>query len=205
MKKAVIYIFVIFPILCNAQFSIGLKGGIDFNKFVSSKQDFLTQNTRVGYTGGLFMRFQNKSFFLQPEVNYSLRNGDYSYSSLSNHDTIYSNKTGYIDIAILAGLRFSKHVRLGTGPVFGFLNSDNVHYNIQSTGASVNIDNNVFNKINFCWQVGLNIDIAHFCFDVRYECGVSHAVGSFKLPNSNIILYPEARSNMWIYTVGFKL
>jgi len=205
MRKAAIILFIYFPILCFAQFNIGLKGGVDFNKFISTKQEFFTQNTRVGYTGGLFMRFQNNYFYMQPEVDYSLRNGDYSYSTLLNRDTIYSNKTGYIDVVCLAGLRFDKHVRIGTGPVLCFLNSDNVHYNIKSTGASVNIDNNVFNKINFCWQVGINVDVAHFCFDFRYECGISHAVGSFKLPNSNITLYPEARSNMWQCTVGLKL
>ena len=206
MKRIVIYILTVLPLFTNAQFSVGLKGGVDINKFVSSKQQFHTEAIKLGVTGGLFFRIQNKSFFVQPELDYSHRNGNYSYTNMpSNHDTVFTNKIGYIDIVVIAGLRIGKHFRIGTGPVLGLLNSDNVHYNVQSNGASISVDNTNFNKVNFCWQAGICIDVAHFCFDIRYEYGVSRVVNSFNLPNSNITLSPEARNSLWQYTVGIRI
>ncbi|MDB5090748.1 MAG: hypothetical protein JWR09_4742, partial [Mucilaginibacter sp.] len=66
-------------ISAQAQFSLGIKGGVNFSKI---NTDNLSSSTRTGYQAGIFTRFGN-DLYLQPELYLSGTGGDFHSSDNS--------------------------------------------------------------------------------------------------------------------------
>src|SRR5665213_540571 len=71
-------------ISAKAQFSLGIKGGVNFSKI---DDDNFNGSSRTGYQAGLFARFGN-AFYVQPEAYLSSTGGNFATTDNSFHANV---------------------------------------------------------------------------------------------------------------------
>ena len=107
---------------------------------------------------------------IEPQVLFSQRNGEYSYSTLHNSvDSIFKNNLNYIDIPLLFGLNLGPMIKLHTGPVFSFLVKQDLIFEVKDQSLKVGVQDNAFKQLNFGWQIGGDIEISRLVFGILYE------------------------------------
>ncbi|HSY75545.1 MAG TPA: outer membrane beta-barrel protein, partial [Bacteroidia bacterium] len=76
MKKYLLSVALLIAVCISAkaQFSVGIKGGVNFSQI---NTDNLNESTRTGYQVGAFARFGN-AWYLQPELYLSSTGGKFS-------------------------------------------------------------------------------------------------------------------------------
>jgi len=189
MKKILIgaVLLLAFSISTKAQFSLGIKGGVNFSKV---NADNLNSSTVAGYQAGLFARIGN-SVYLQPEVYMSSTGGKFHSS-----DNTYSGDVRFtkLNVPLLLGFRFGSdklNFRIMGGPIYSYnLNTDK---NFSANFNAAYIDFGQYNNSTLGVQGGAGIDIGPITTDVRYEGGLSDLNKSF-----------GQRQNLWALSVGFK-
>ncbi|MBN2681454.1 MAG: PorT family protein [Bacteroidales bacterium] len=205
MKRLIPIFFLILSMGSEAQFTFGLRAGLNSNKYILENNTLSVENARFGFVGGMFFRIQSGFFSFQPEVLYSQKNGKYTYSTLeSGLDTLFKNNFNFVDIPFIFNLHFGKAVRLNSGPVFNLLLKEDVRYIIENDANINSITDQVSNVINVAWQAGFGLEIKNICFDIRYEYSLNKVMQTFYIPGAGINLNPEARNSLWQFTLGIK-
>jgi hypothetical protein len=105
---------VTLSISAKAQFSLGVKGGVNFSKI---NTDNLNNSTLTGYQAGLFARF-GTGLYLQPELYLSGTGGKFN-----SDDNTYSAKVRFtnLNVPLLIGETFGAknlNFRIMAGPVY---------------------------------------------------------------------------------------
>lgn len=154
------------PILF-AQFSLGLKGGINLNK-IHTKAGNLSDNykesldTKTGFSAGVFARI-GENFFLQPEILYTERKGEV-LDIMNNQVEI---KTKNIDIPVLVGFKLLKFLRVNAGPVTTLKLKEEINFG--NSVSSTLKDEDAFKNATFGYQLGAGVSFGAFDIDVRKE------------------------------------
>ena len=177
MKKLLLMLTLMmtFAFMANAQFKIGLKGGmstsdLDPNQLLiinaQSADEFgLTiKEANYGVHFGLFMQAQIGKFFLQPEVLFNSNSVDFSVQDFGDGiiQQAFNEKYQYLNIPVLMGFKFGP-LRLGAGPVgHVFLNSKSELFDISNYDQK-------FDEMTYGWQAGVGLDIGKLMLDFRYE------------------------------------
>ncbi len=154
----------------NAQFSFGLKGGV--NTQVAKPQDIVigsgdstfnlgVDKFKFGTQFGAFVRIGG-TVFIQPELLFNSNKTDYRIKENSLGEVIKNEKYQYLDLPVLVGFKAGP-VRFMGGPVGHiFLNSNSELTDFKGYSAR-------FKQMNWGWQAGLNVGAGRFSFDLRYE------------------------------------
>ncbi|GAC1303939.1 MAG: hypothetical protein NVSMB24_10610 [Mucilaginibacter sp.] len=190
MKKYILSIAVLVAvsISAKAQFSLGVKGGVNYSTI---NTDNLKSSSVAGYQAGLFARLGG-GIYLQPELYLSSTGGQFHSS-----DNQYSGNVKFtnLNVPVLLGLRFGPknlNLRVMGGPIYtSVLSSD------QSFSANFNsayTDFGRYKKSTLGYQAGAGIDLGSITADLRYEGGLSDI-------NSN---YGQ-RQKLWALSIGFKI
>lgn len=169
-------------------FNIGVRAGFNSSMFLVSKfkiqdvtiEDF-QNNYQLGYFGSLFMRFNMKRHYLQPEIAYNISKSEISFDKLgAQHpdiepdyatlrSTIYS-----FDIPLLYGYHIVKNgpygLALFAGPKFRYIWQKKNHITFDNFDLK-DISEELY-PINFSITVGVVINISRVFFDFRYEQNV---------------------------------
>lgn len=210
-KKLFILLIIVFITKLNvsqAQFTLGIRGGINFSQLKTDSQQSVGVNiqqsldTKTGYVGGIFARIGTK-IFIQPELIFSAKGG--SINVLPQNGTTsqtvaieYNN----LDIPLLLGFKFGP-LRLNAGPVASFKISDK-GLNDELKKYSSNVGES-FKNASYGYQAGAGVDIGSFCLDLRYEGSLSDiSSGDFKDNLMNKVNFSQ-RGNLWQVTLGLKL
>lgn len=171
MKKSML-IIIVFGFFCTmfAVNNFGIKGGINFSNI---NGDDVNSNfkSKTGFNIGVFAHqriVENISFqeeFLFTQKGTKIEDGDYEIVEDYN----------YIEIPLLFKVRLgnvSSPVSLYGGPSFSFLTSakNTTTYNNYSVSGS--IDNNM-NNFDFGVNLGADIRMERFFFDIRYTQGLT--------------------------------
>lgn len=171
-----------------AQFSLGIKGGVNFS---SINSDNLKSSTVAGYQAGLFARIGG-GLYLQPEVYLSSSGGKFT----SNDNTYTGNvKFTNLNVPVLLGLRFGPknlNLRIMAGPEYisALSQSDNLSSNFN---AAYNNFGNAYKNNMLGYQAGAGVDLGALTVDLRYQ-------GDFNNYNSTY----NQKQNLWALSVGFK-
>lgn len=205
-RAIAIILFITMPILAQGQmFNVGLRAGINSNRFITDGDDFKDGDTKIGFVGGLFVRVKAGMFWFQPEAIFSHKSGMFSYSSVNDGvDTFINASLTNIDIPIVAGLQFGKWLRIGTGPVVSYPFKEKVTFHSSATSSSITLDKSVFKEAAFSWQFCAALEVNRLVFDVRYEIGIDKMNYGIDLPNQAASVDPVIRSLTWQFTVGYK-
>lgn len=192
MKK--LYILILFVLAvagtANAQVGIGLKGGFNFATFGGLPDGYNNDGARIGIVLGAYARLGlSESVFLQPELVIAQKGGK---GAIPSSNAAYTYKITTLDIPVIFGFNL-KPIRLGIGPVLGFVLGSNYEWRGNSSN-SINSTNDILGAL----QLGIGFDATEkLGFDLRYEAGLT------KL--SSISANSKTKTNVIQFTVSYKL
>jgi hypothetical protein len=191
MKKYVLSVLLLIAvsISAKAQFSLGIKGGVNYSKINS---DNLRASSVAGYQAGLFARIGG-GIYLQPEVYLSSSGGQFD-----SNDNTYSGKVTFTDlnVPVLVGLRFGPknlNLRVMAGPEYISVLNQNQNLSSNFNAAYSNFGN-AYRKSMLGYQAGAGIDLGAATVDLRYQ-------GDFDNFNTTY----NQHQNLWALSIGLKL
>jgi len=189
MKKYLLIatILVTVCISANAQFSLGVKGGVNYSTIDNNN---LKSSSVAGYQVGAFARIGG-GLYLQPEMYLSSTGGDFD-----SNDNSYSAHVRFtnLNVPVLIGGRFGAknlNFRVMAGPIYTAVLSQNNSYS-QNFNLAFN-DFGKYRNSTLGYQAGAGVDIGAITADLRYE-------GNLTDINPNF----GQRQNLWALSVGFK-
>jgi len=190
MKKYVLSLAVLMAVAIDAkaQFSLGIKGGVNYSTLSSSN---FNSSSVAGYEAGLFARIGG-ALYLQPEAYLSSSGG-----SFTSNDNSYSGKVTFtnLNIPVLVGLRFGPknlNLRAMAGPMYISALSTNESISTAFSSAYANFGD-AYKKNQLGYQVGGGVDLGPITADLRYQ-------GNFGDINSNY----SQQQHIWALSVGLK-
>jgi Outer membrane protein beta-barrel domain len=169
-----------------AQFSVGIKGGINFSQINTNN---FNESTRTGYQAGAFARFGN-AWYLQPELYLSSTGGNIIATDGSKASINFTN----LSVPALLGHSFGSkdlNFRLMAGPVYTYVLSKDESFSGIFNGAVQDFGH--YNNSTIGFQAGGGVDIGPITADLRYEGGLSAISSSF-----------GQHQHLWALSVGFK-
>ena len=191
-------------------FSLGLRAGANLSQFrgddLSLSNDegvfqLKDNSNRVwGATGGIFMRI-GRTFYVQPEIMFSQKGGQFSlYDGMATNTKTF--KMTNLDLPVMFGVKIARFLRVNAGPVAVF----NIGYNGDLEDAFndyTNEDNfdSAFRRAALGYQAGIGLDFGKLNFDVRYEGNVTD-VFNLKLNNPQAQSQFERKGNLLQATIG---
>jgi hypothetical protein len=145
--------------LAQAQFSVGIKGGLNFAKFDASDFGGSIKN-KTGFHGGAFALIKLSKIGIQPELIFSQQGSKFRFST----DDLEGN-FNYINIPVMLKLYTVAGINLQVGPQFGFLSKaeidgENVKDSFKGSDLSLGIGAG--------WDLPFGLSI-----DARYNLGLS--------------------------------
>lgn len=189
MKKTftTLFLLLISIISFAGTFDLGIKGSYNTTS-LSTDLNSIKADAKMGYNIGAFGRFGGKTFYIQPEFLYVVKNGDFSTGAITD-----ALKMKYIQVPVLLGLNvldlkvLSLHAFTGPAISFssGYKSDQNLKYNLSSSTLD--------------YQLGGGIDVLMFTFDVRYEWSLSK-----KFDASNALGNFTDKGKTFTVSVGFK-
>ena len=189
MKKYLVsaVFLCIVSISAKAQFSLGIKGGVNFSKIDA---DNFRSSSVTGYQVGAFARLGGL-IYLQPEVYLSSTGGKFQ----SKDNAVSGNvKFTNLNIPVLLGAKIglkNLNFRIMAGPEYISVLSKNESFGQGFAGAT-NFDD--YKKNNVGYQAGVGVDIGAITADLRYQ-------GLF----SNIEQNYNQQPHIWALSIGFKI
>ena len=200
MKKVIILLTTsILFVNAKAQFSFGLKAGLNINKEVEANTTYST-STKMGLNAGIFANYKFlKNFASQVEVFYSAEGTKEKYTSNSTtiNGTVSINR---INIPLLFQYITPVGIYLETGPQIGFLLSANGIYN----GTHYDFKKNT-KAIFYSWCIGagykLDLLLKGLAVNARYSPGLGNS-------NEGAVAAQSIKSHVTsislLYTLPFK-
>ncbi|MBL7857499.1 MAG: PorT family protein [Cyclobacteriaceae bacterium] len=185
--KKVVFVFALVAIssgaFAQAQFSLGLKGGLNFaNLDVSNLEG--TYNNRTGYHLGAFALFKFTKIGIQPEIIFSEQGSKVKDPNLGSVESNFS----YVNVPIILKLYTVAGINLQVGPQFGFLTSaefddNNIKDQLKNSDTSL--------ALGAGWDLPFGLSI-----DARYNLGLKNV--------SDDSAY-DIKNQVWQVSVGYKL
>jgi len=189
MKKYLLSVALLIAVCISAkaQFSIGIKGGVNLSQI---NIDNLNESTRTGYQVGAFVRI-GTAWYVQPELYLSSTGG--KFSTTDNSVQAQVNFTN-LSVPLLIGHSFGSkalNFRLMSGPVYTYALS-------KSESVSDNANNAIndfghYNNSTLGFQGGGGVDIGPFFADLVYEGGLTKINPDF-----------GQKQHLWALSVGLK-
>jgi hypothetical protein len=189
MKKYLLSVALLIAVCISAkaQFSVGIKGGVNFSQI---NTDNLNESTRTGYQVGAFARIGN-AWYLQPELYLSSTGG--KFSTTDDNFRAQVNFTN-LSVPLLLGHSFGSkdlNFRLMAGPVYTYALSKSESFSDNVNGAIADFGH--YNNSTLGFQAGGGVDIGPITADLRYEGGLTKINPDF-----------GQKQHLWALSVGFK-
>lgn len=173
-----------------AQFALGLKGGVNIAKFDISQGTSNIDN-RTGYHGGAFALIKFAKFGIQPELIFSKQGSDFKVSN----DSFEAN-FDYINIPIILKLYLVAGLNIQAGPQFGFLTTSEIKSTISGITTKKDVKDQLNKKSDTSIAVGAGWDLPFgLTLDARYNIGLS----DFKLSGG-----PDLKNKVIQISLGYK-
>lgn len=194
MMRKILVLVILFALTTTtttfAQFELGVRGGFNFATFSALPNGVDNDGARIGIHLGAYSRFQlPQGIYLQPELLISQKGGKLAIPAINRS---FTTKITTIDLPIIVGYNL-KPVRLGLGPVIGFV----ISARSESGGRTDDVLDDT-NKTLMGLQIGVGFDpIEKLGVDLRYEVGLT------KL--SNRIADDNTKTNVIQLTVSYRL
>ncbi len=181
--------------------NFGIKAGFNSSMFLVSEfkikdvtiKDF-QNNYEIGYFGAVFMRYNIRNHFIQPEVSYNISRCEITFDKLgSQHPDIepdyatINSKIHSIDIPLLYGFNIIKSGPYGMSIFLGpklrciWTQRNKITFdNFDQKGIYEQL-----HPFNISAVVGVGVNISRIFFDFRYEQGLHNISRSVIYDNIN--------------------
>lgn len=215
MKKfALLIVAALFTVLSYGQFSLGIKGAVTMSSLTTNIQD-IEEAAKTGWQFGAFVRIGDK-WHLQPEVYFTAKPGQLSYSFTSTTDPASSGTVtqditlSTVDIPLLVGYKIidppTLNIRLQAGPVASFVTDKT--FSITSEGIDPpEVSDGYkeeFSNMNWGLQFGAGVDFLFLTADIRYELGLNKLLESTGMVGGNEPYSGEMKNNVFMLSLGWK-
>jgi len=150
----------------------GVKGGVNFSNLYGPKIEKAEPLT--GYHVGLFAKLPLiKMVAVQPEVYYTTKGGDVTYSNMFAGKARF--KLNYIEIPLLLMVNLSPNFNVHAGPYAAVLLNGVVRNQSAITVFDFerNIDTQDYNRLDAGFAVGGGVDVGAFGLGARYSLGLT--------------------------------
>ncbi|MBW4890189.1 PorT family protein [Mucilaginibacter sp. HMF5004] len=194
MKKYMLCLaaVVISAVSVKAQFSLGVKGGLNISKI---DNDNYSQSTVAGYQFGAFARI-GTGFYVQPELYVGSKGGKFNFDSNgSNAGGSAKVRFTSLDVPVLIGKSFgaeSLNFRIMAGPIYSYILNTDESFSDNLGAAYRDLGN--YKNSTLGYQAGAGIDLGNISIDARYEGGLTQVNEKF-----------GQRQNLWHISLGFKI
>lgn len=188
MKKINLVVLAILfstsAMFAQAQFSVGIKGGLNFAKF-DATQFGESVKGKTGFHGGAFALIKFSKIGIQPELIFSQQGSKVRFASGEGEGNF-----DYINIPVMLKLYTVAGINLQLGPQFGFLSKaevdgDNVKDSFKGSDLSLGIGAG--------WDLPFGLTI-----DARYNLGLSKI-------EDNDPAYEAVKNQVLQVSLGYKL
>lgn len=199
MKKLLIVCLLLVSIasshtaFAQVQFSLGIKGGVNFANLDVNSSVSANYKNRTGFHGGAFALFKVTAFAVQPELIFSQQGSKVSFSS----QDINANFS-YLNIPIMAKFYLPLGLNLQLGPQFGFLTTAESDYN-PLTGTFQTTDMKEYYKnsdVSIAMGIGWDLPMK-LSIDARYNLGVTEIEDNASLS--------QTKNQVFQISLGYKL
>lgn len=217
------------PALSFAQFSFGVKGGVNLSQlsFGSVLTTRLNANgspavavngqeirdnfneslkSRTGTSFGVYSRFGG-NLFVQPEVLYSTKAGSFDIiragaNGESTTQTVNVNVTSF-DVPVLLGIKGGP-IRVVAGPIASFRINNNQGFSDALKQYTTGTLNDAWAKAYYGYQIGVGLDLGSLGIDVRREGSISDVAAIDLGPAGNAQAFNQ-KLKSWQITLALKL
>ncbi len=173
MKKLFLLAIAVIGFSINSQaqdIKFGVKGGVNFANLTDLSGADL--DSRTGFHLGAVLQLSlMETFAIQPELLYSAQG-----ASIGDFDI----DLDYINIPILAKLKFAGIASVEAGPQFGFVINDGIEEFAQSFGGDAEAK-----SFDLGLAVGAGVEFGGFFGQVRYNLGLTEVADDSDGKNSN--------------------
>lgn len=191
MKKIVLLlVLAAFAWISKAQdiFDAGIKAGLNTSKISTHISDY-TPQTINNYAVGAFARLNLGRVYIQPEVYYNSKGGE--YIDEVNLSTVNSFNLKAVDVPALLGIKLinqkSFNLRVMGGPVFSFVTDKSAEGGFSKSMLEDNF---------FGWQYGAGAEILFLTFDARFQ---SYSDDIYSSPDFS------TKNGTFVLSLGIKL
>ncbi|MFO7938715.1 MAG: porin family protein [Bacteroidales bacterium] len=210
MKRLILFLLLLAPIMAMSQVKFGVKGGITSSSIkvnetidAAEAEDFESlkvqgENAKIGFQGGVFSRITILNLYVQPELLFTSTSGEVEVTELLADDSkiskIRDQEFKKLDIPIMVGYKFGP-ARVQAGPVASII--------IDSKSALSDYGNykEEFNGATWGYQVGVGLDILNkVTLDVKYEGNLSKLGDGVKVLGEERSF--DSRTSQFVFNVG---
>jgi len=178
--------------MAQAQFALGIKGGLNFANLDVKGSASTNYNNRTGYHAGAFALIKVASFGIQPEILFSKQGTKYSVNT-----TDYEANFDYINVPIMIKFYLPLGLNLQAGPQFGFLTTSE----LKTTAGSISSTQDAkdfYKSSDVAASFGVGWDLPFgLTVDGRYNLGLSKINDG---SNNN-----NTKNQVFQISVGYKL
>lgn len=151
-----------------AQFSMGLKGGLNLSKLDLGAGASNVDN-RTGFHGGAFALVKIAKFGIQPEILFSKQG-----STFKANTTNYEANFDYINVPVILKLYLAAGLNLQVGPQFGFLSTSELINTATGIKDPKDAKSLFERKSDTSVALGAGWDLPFgLTIDARYNIGIS--------------------------------
>jgi len=174
MKSKIIFVVLIlsgvaFQGFSQAQFAIGLKGGLNLSKIDFQNDVGANVSNRTGFHAGAFALIKITAFGIQPEVLFSKQGSNFKVNTTS-----YEANFDYIAVPVMFKFYLPLGLNLQAGPQFSFLTVNDLKATVQGQSAQ-DVATNFKKKQDTSLALGAGWDLPfHLTIDARYVFGLSN-------------------------------
>ena len=152
-----------------AQFSLGIKGGLNFSKIDPKSSVATNLEGATGYHGGVFAMVKILMIGIQPEILFSKQGSDFQVNT-----TNYEANFDYINVPIMLKFYLPLGLNLQAGPQFGFLTIADMKQTASGTNSTQDVKNLFADKSDMAIALGAGWDLPFgLTVDARYNIGMS--------------------------------
>jgi hypothetical protein len=175
MKTIKIFIVVLVSVLginqarAQAQFSLGIKGGVNFSS-INVSDPAATWNSKTGFHGGAFALIKITAFAVQPEIIFSQQGSTVKING-QDLDANFS----YMNVPVMLKFYLPLGLNLQLGPQFGFLTTAESDYNpITNTPQNGTDLKSFYKNSDVSLGMGIGWDLPmRLSIDARYNLGLT--------------------------------
>ncbi|MFW6227672.1 MAG: porin family protein [Bacteroidota bacterium] len=202
MKKTFLVLLLLGVVhVSQAQFSFGLRGGMNFSRLPSNTYELNNPETRIktvneAYTGfhvGAVAQISLLGVFVMPELLFVSTGHDLLLEREGQENKFYQQKFSQLDIPVMVVTKIGP-VRAGIGPVATILlDSD--------SGLADDADyKEKFNSATYGFQLGAGLNLGNLAFDLKYQFGLSDLGDGIEIGENTYDF--DTRPRQIIFSIG---
>ncbi len=203
MKKTFFFfLFLSLVHVSQAQFSFGLRGGMNFSRLPSKTYEMDDPQTRIktvseSYTGfhaGVMAQISLMGVFVMPELLFASTGHDLVLEREGQPDSYFQQKFSHLDIPVMVGAKIGP-LRAGLGPVASFLLSSSSGLSSEESGFRER-----FNPATYGFQIGAGMNLGNLALDLKYQFGLSDLGDGIEIGDTTYDF--DSRPRQILFSIG---